>query len=382
VTQRVLSVNCDNCMAVILPLICAGLLALAAGDTGGGDCCERVATLEQRYEASLAAMEQRHEARLAALEKQYLARLEAFDRQSKVSGTRSVHTVSPDGSMRAGPHPRQLSNGDTHLALPSVQVHEFPAGHSCSNLDSGTTSDLRMMLPHTGSAVSFKPSPDWTATTTNEMSLASIGKDWTANEIQRIPAPLKVVHDASCSNAPKLEVQLEATVPSLTATSSISGRTRLHETGDTLVNFGHQLAFLMMVNSGRKLSIRNPSQSKFLACNGGLSTADSAGGDWEKVRITTGKGGLTIQCHTDNYNHILQFSDQSAFSTTNTNSFGDWERFAIYIPDSGGATSTYPGSVVIYHSRYSKFLGMDGGNVVTADSVVDDKYAWYLDYND
>ena len=381
-TQRVLSVNGDSCMAVILPLICAGLLALAAGDTGGGDCCERVATLEQRYEASLVAMEQRHEARLAALEKQYLARLEAFDRQSKVSGTRSVHTVSPDGSMRAGPHPRQLANGDTHLALPSVQVHEFPAGHSCSNLDSGTTSDLRMMLPHTGSAVSFKPSPDWTATTTNEMSLASIAKDWTANEIQRIPAPLKVVHDASCSNAPKLEVQLEATVPSLTATSSISGRTRLHETGDTLVNFGHQLAFLMMVNSGRKLSIKSPSQGKYLQCNGGLSTSDNKSGDWEKVRISVAKGGFFIVCHQDSYNRVLQLqNDGGHFSTQDTQNAGSWERFSIYIPDSGGATSTYPGSVVIYHPGHNRFVGMDGTNVVLAQSV-DDRYAWYIEFND
>ena len=151
------------------------------------------------FEAMLTALEKRHEARISALEKRLSYREPVTEAVGEETGTNAVAPYL---------RPRRLANGDVHLAVPTLQVHEFPSGHSCSNLNTGTATGLRRILPHTGTAVTFAPSPDWTASATNEMSLASINTDWTTNEIQRIPVPLKVVHDASCSLDPTLELQL------------------------------------------------------------------------------------------------------------------------------------------------------------------------------
>ena len=380
----------------VASLLVTGLV-LAAGEAEDGGCCGRAAVLEQQYQAHIAAMEQRHEERLAALEAKYLARFEAIVRQynqrgtaGEVADTRSVpmkstHAVSPDGlTTRAGPHPRQLSNGDTHLAVPSMHVHEFPSGHSCSNLITGTATGYRRLLPHTGSAPSFNPSPDWIASTTGEMSLASVNNNWTTNEIQRIPSPLKVVHDSSCSNTPKLEVQMETTVPSLTATGDISGYTRTQNSGTELLNFGHHLALVMMFNSGRKLTIRHADTGNYLMCDNGLRMS-SVVGVWEQVRISTVRGGMTVVCHHDTYDKILRMTGDNSFDCDSTHTYGAWERFSIFIPEGGGATTAYPGSVVIYNWYWDRYVGTNGNDILTSSSFNGEttskgNYIWYISY--
>ena len=61
-------------------------------------------------------------------------------------------------------------------------------------------------------------------TSTSDLSLASVNSDWSTNEIARVPAPLKLVHDASCSSTPTLELQLNTTVESLTVTGQLHVR--------------------------------------------------------------------------------------------------------------------------------------------------------------
>ena len=119
--------------------------------------------------------------------------------------------VGPDGSI-SEPTRRRLA-GETYSAVPAWQLHEFPSGHSCNSVGSYTS-----LLPVAGSS---SPAPTFNKATasseaTGELSLSQVAKDWTTTEIQRMAAPIKVVHSSDCSSAPTLELPLATTVSSLT----------------------------------------------------------------------------------------------------------------------------------------------------------------------
>jgi len=120
-------------------------------------------------------------------------------------------SVDKDGAT-ASVDGRRLANGDTHLAVAGWQLHEFPAGHTCPNMGSAGTTQKRL-LPHTGSEVSWLTSVDWTASTADELSLNAIGSQWGTSEIQRMPFPLKVVHNADCTATPTLELAMDTNIP-------------------------------------------------------------------------------------------------------------------------------------------------------------------------
>jgi len=156
------------------------------------------------YEAKLTAVETVFDQRVSELGAKYEANFAKVEATRRLS-VRNDGGIVPTAEISGG---RRLSVGDTHLAVLALQLHEFPDGHTCPN--TGTNS-LRA-LPHTGSDVTYKPSPQWTASTDNELSLGTINEDWSTSEIQRMPFPMKVVHEGNCTATPKLELQLSTTV--------------------------------------------------------------------------------------------------------------------------------------------------------------------------
>jgi len=99
---------------------------------------------------------------------------------------------------------RRLTGGSsTYITVPAKQVHELPASHTCSNTNAAeSVIQLRKV-----------------ASSAN-VDLASVTmQDFTPSTIQTMAAPLKVVHDASCSNPPTLDLPLSTTVQTLTVPS-------------------------------------------------------------------------------------------------------------------------------------------------------------------
>jgi len=112
---------------------------------------------------------------------------------------------------------RRLTSSSTFIAVTSPQIHEFPSGHSCSN--TGFVESHPTLLGIDSSGPSLRGRKNLASA---DVSLASVdAKDFTISEIQRIAAPLKVVHDASCSSAPTLALQLDTTVSSLTVANTL-----------------------------------------------------------------------------------------------------------------------------------------------------------------
>jgi len=105
---------------------------------------------------------------------------------------------------------RRLSGaGPTVLAHKSAyHFHEFPANHNCPNI--GGSGTYRRELPlDANSAVTWRPSPLLSDST---VALVSVGTDWAASQISSYPAPFKFVHDAACSAAPSMTLQLNTTI--------------------------------------------------------------------------------------------------------------------------------------------------------------------------
>jgi len=118
-------------------------------------------------------------------------------------GSSAAH-VDPDGRVQAG---RRLSSSSSeYIAMPAMQFHELPNGHSCLNTAAGykTTAALQA-----SGAVTWAPTPTVPAA---ELLFASVNSDWSTNAIQTFPAPFKIVHDASCASPPTLTLQLNTTV--------------------------------------------------------------------------------------------------------------------------------------------------------------------------
>jgi len=129
--------------------------------------------------------------------------------------------VGADGSsVRATPGgSRRLSSASPstylHIQKASHVLHEFPSGHTCPNVQ-GFTQVLPIAADGT---VSWGPSP---LVPSANLSLGSVASDWSVSEVQKMPAPFKVVHDADCSGTPSLEVQMATTVHSLEVSGSLT----------------------------------------------------------------------------------------------------------------------------------------------------------------
>jgi hypothetical protein len=136
-------------------------------------------------------------ARVQALEER--ANVASVMAETKPNASHDFAGVGADGkTSRVNDQiPRRLSSTPSYLALTPIQVNEFSAGNQCPNLGS---SAFKQVLPVHGGSVTWDPSP---IVDSDELELTSVNADWSTNQIQRIPAPYKVVHDASCSNPPR-----------------------------------------------------------------------------------------------------------------------------------------------------------------------------------
>jgi len=124
--------------------------------------------------------------------------------KASISSDRNVHMdVGSDGAM-AGRGRRLQSQGSTQVSMDGI-IHEFPSGHGCSNING-----YMRVLPEISTGLSFAPSPS--SDLTGNLSLASVNNDWSTNVIATFPAPIKLVHEASCAGKPTIELQLDVSV--------------------------------------------------------------------------------------------------------------------------------------------------------------------------
>ena len=63
------------------------------------------------------------------------------------------------------------------------------------------------------------PSP---TVASSDLSLISVSGYWQPDEIQRFPAPFRVVHDSSCAQEPTLCLGLNTSLPSLSVDGSLT----------------------------------------------------------------------------------------------------------------------------------------------------------------
>lgn len=126
--------------------------------------------------------------------------------------------MASDGSILSTEAGRRLqSSTTTYMTLQSDRhvVHEL--GTSCSNVNGGT--HIQLLPTKADNSVSWDSSP---TDATADLSLVAVNLDWTTLLIQRFPAPFKVVHGASCSSAPSLNLQLETTVQTLVVSGTLT----------------------------------------------------------------------------------------------------------------------------------------------------------------
>jgi hypothetical protein len=226
--------------------------------------------------------------------------------------------------------------------------------------------------------------------------------------------PLKVTHATACATtAPTLTLQMSTDVPKIRVPMysyanghgmTIGGVTATHRSSDTAfgtpmppkyvtVDLGLRLAFLMMVNSGRLLVVRHAETGMYLKCDSGnprLKIQDRVGGH-EKVRIATTQGQLAIVCHNDDFNRNLQMTENDNYELQADDSLpGVWERFQVWIPDSGGVANgacNHPGAFHMYNNKHGKYIECNynggSGDCIRGDFDTDTKKcnsAWYFHY--
>jgi len=113
---------------------------------------------------------------------------------------------------------RRLTSSSTFIGVDALQVHELPSGHTCAN--TGFVESHPRLLTVDSGGPSVAPGP---TVASADVSFASVdAKDYTVSEIQRIAAPMKVVHASDCSTAPTLNLQLSTTVASLAVSTTLT----------------------------------------------------------------------------------------------------------------------------------------------------------------
>jgi hypothetical protein len=262
---------------------------------------------------------------------------------------------------------RRLSSF-TYATMPAWQVHEFTSGGSCA------TTTKMALRPKTSSGLSWGMS---TADSTSDVSLVSVGQGWTTSEIQTIPVPLKVVHDASCSAPPSLHLPLDTTVKgNLNLDANIHDQDNKQTVGVT-----NQLAFLMKVNSGRPVTLKNAKTGKYLTCDGGLTSSDTIVDCAQMFTITPTRGFFVIMCCRNYYNVMLSMSDNGFEVRDNVDTFGWWELFSVYIPEKLENGDPWPdGAITIHNFKHDKYVSMGDDGVVFRGDDGDRAAAYHINF--
>lgn len=196
---------------IVLRVFAAASIAAAAASepsVGSACSCEQVAALEAnlgKWTARVADLEEKLgkllEAAASSTPAQEASSVsEGAKRSARPQAIREVR-VGSEGLALPEQRRLQSSAGATHLSLPSRHVHEFPSGHTC-----GDVAGFMAMLPvkKADSAPTWQTSP---SDVTADASLVKVASDWSTTAISSLPVPIKVVHDASCSAAPSLQLQ-------------------------------------------------------------------------------------------------------------------------------------------------------------------------------
>jgi len=127
----------------------------------------------------------------------------------------AVNAVPGGGAASAARRELQMtSGGSTLTAVRSWQVHEFPSGHSCGSPGKA------YLVPNM--AAEGMTTVDYPTTSSADFSLMSNVDGASRSELQRVAAPLKVVHHSSCSAAPTLDLPLSTTVQTLTVSGTLT----------------------------------------------------------------------------------------------------------------------------------------------------------------
>ena len=172
------------------------LFARVAGDEPCS--CARVATLEAEVSELKSAVQ----------------RLETLITGAAARGAADADTMRVGVATDGRRLQMTSSAGKTLAAARAWQLHEFPSGHSCT---SPGKAYLEPLMPAEGMTSDDVPTSPVAA-----FSLMSNVDGQSQSEIQRIPAPFKVVHAANCGTPPSLELPLDTVV---TGSLTVSGNT-------------------------------------------------------------------------------------------------------------------------------------------------------------
>ena len=185
----------------VIALLLGGSLAGPSAAAATDECLARVEALE----SSLAAL--RKEVALLHAKQPSAQQTVTTSRRRADNSIAEPTRVAVEGAVEGSR--RMQSSSASYLAVKSHQVHEFPSGHTCPGM---STSGHKTLLPVQNDAPTFEPSP---ASPSSSVALAHVNKDWSVTEIQRMEAPLKVVHSDDCSTEPALQLQLNTSVANL-----------------------------------------------------------------------------------------------------------------------------------------------------------------------
>ena len=190
-------------------LLGATLLAVAAGESCS---CERIVAVEDdlsKTRQEIADLRSTLADLVRERPKVYSA--DAHDAPCKVAAALGHASVPEPAARRL-----QLdAGGKTYTATRSWQLHEFPSGHTCNGPGKAY---LKPKMAAEGMTECDYP----TRGTSTQFSLMSNVDGQTRSEIQQMEAPLKVVHDSSCSSAPTLNLPLSTTVQTLTVSGTLT----------------------------------------------------------------------------------------------------------------------------------------------------------------
>jgi len=181
---------------------------------------QRIRTLFADVQARLDSLQADNQARVDALqasERELRRRVDTLQALVHALHETENATRRPTGGGVSAPHGttitaqgtqsgRRLTGSSTYLGFNALQIHEFPSGHTCAN--TAFVESQPMLLGVDGSGPSLRGRKNLASA---DVSVASVSaKDCTVSEIQRMAAPLKVVHAADCGSSPTLEIALDA----------------------------------------------------------------------------------------------------------------------------------------------------------------------------
>jgi len=156
----------------------------------------------------------RHEQQLSQAAHVGVVQKDSHDSGRDEQGQSTVRAdVDESGHTHMGG--RRLQGSSEYAAVPAWQVHEFPSGHTC-----GTGARMRLQPKSASGDLTWRMSSGVDAS--SNQKLVNVGSQWATTDVQELATPLKVVHDASCSNAPTLDLPLSTTVQTLAVSGTLT----------------------------------------------------------------------------------------------------------------------------------------------------------------